>query len=314
MSSTAMNSARIADLPEDGAQPVSFFSDNTDQILTIGPNDNLHITWGAIVSQSAGTHLHEFEAIEDSHILLFVNRGGLEARICQEIFTLSKGQTLLVWPGETCVGAEPHKSQFLCQWLSFAVKRSRGRYTKGAIQVPRVANVSDPGIVSELFRLLIEEYHRHQSKGQGGIPLCSEGPHHLLMSLLSRLNPSQSGEVQPSSAPAVLAERARNYMRANPAEISSIADLASRLDCSVGYLRTAFRSTYGCNPVAYLRQFRMIEARFLLTQTNTSISNIARKCGYADPSHFARVFTREHGMAPTQYRIAHCQQYSTPGI
>lgn len=288
--------------------------EKTEDGLSIESSDQLYITWGAIVSQGAGTQLHQFEAIEDSHMLLLVNRERLKARIGEEIFTVLKGQTLLVRPGETCVGVEPHKSEFLCQWLSFAVERSRGRITKREIRVPRVANASDPGLASELFRLLIEEYHKHQSKGQTGIPLRGEGPHHLLMSLLARLSPDQPEEMQPSNAPAVLAERARNRMRADPGKISSILELASMLDCSVGYLRTAFRSTYGCSPLAYLRRFRMLEARRLLLQTALSCGDIARQCGYTNPSHFTRVFRREHGVNPAQYRIAHSHQYKTPGI
>lgn len=294
--------------------PEAHRSNTAARILAVGPNDDLCITWGAAVSQKAGTQLHQFEAIDNSHMLLFVNRGGLKARIGEETLAVSKGQALLVWPGEICVGVEPHETEFLCQWLSFAVERSRGRSVKRGIHVPRVANASDPGLASEIFRLLIEEYHKHQSKGQTGIPLRSEGPHHLLMSLLARLNPDRPEELQPSNAPAVLADRARNLMRADPGGITSIVELASMLDCSVGYMRLAFRSTYHCSPLAYLRRFRMLEARRLLLQTSLSCSDIARQCGYTNPSHFARVFRREHGVNPAQYRIAHSQQYRTPGI
>lgn len=283
------------------------------RVLNVGFNDKLHITWGAIVSQSAGACFQEFEAVGDSHMFLFVNKGVLHVRVGSEELLVSPGQTLLIWPGERCLGIEPHKTDFLCQWLSFVVERSR-RSRQDTADVPRTTVVTDPGTVGELFRLLIEEYHKHQSKHRNGKPLSTPGSQLLLLSLLSRLDTAEPEERQPSTAPAVLAERARNHMRANPGAVSSIADLAKMLDCSVGYLRTAFRSTYGYSPMACLRGFRMYEARSLLLNTPLAIGDIARRCGYISAGHFTRVFTREHGISPIRYRIAHRHQYKTPGI
>jgi AraC-like DNA-binding protein len=50
------------------------------------------------------------------------------------------------------------------------------------------------------------------------------------------------------------------------------------------------------------KQLRMEEARRLLRETKTSVIDVALEVGYTDPSHFARLFRRETGLPPSEYR------------
>ena len=47
---------------------------------------------------------------------------------------------------------------------------------------------------------------------------------------------------------------------------------------------------------------RMAYACKLLTETNTSVSVIAEKCGYETESFFMRQFRQQMGCTPTEYR------------
>jgi transcriptional regulator GlxA family with amidase domain len=47
---------------------------------------------------------------------------------------------------------------------------------------------------------------------------------------------------------------------------------------------------------------RLQEAELLLTQTDDSIGKIARKCGFADPSYFARWIKKHTGRLPRALR------------
>jgi AraC family transcriptional regulator len=46
----------------------------------------------------------------------------------------------------------------------------------------------------------------------------------------------------------------------------------------------------------------MNEARRLLRETKMGIVDVALEVGYANPSHFARLFRRETGLSPSDYR------------
>ena len=48
----------------------------------------------------------------------------------------------------------------------------------------------------------------------------------------------------------------------------------------------------------------MAEARRLLLHSDASIDTITGRVGYADPTHFIRMFRREHGVTPAAWRAA----------
>jgi transcriptional regulator GlxA family with amidase domain len=47
---------------------------------------------------------------------------------------------------------------------------------------------------------------------------------------------------------------------------------------------------------------RVARAKSLLRRSDGSLADIAVACGFANQSHFTRVFSREVGLSPTQWR------------
>jgi AraC family transcriptional regulator len=56
------------------------------------------------------------------------------------------------------------------------------------------------------------------------------------------------------------------------------------------------------SPSCYHINLRMDAARRLLRETKKSVATVALEVGYASPSHFARLFRRETGLSPSDYR------------
>lgn len=48
----------------------------------------------------------------------------------------------------------------------------------------------------------------------------------------------------------------------------------------------------------------MTEARLLLGETETPISDVADRCGFSTVGHFGRQFRRLHRMSPSQWRAS----------
>lgn len=63
-----------------------------------------------------------------------------------------------------------------------------------------------------------------------------------------------------------------------------------------------FRRVMGRTPAAYVTLLRMMKARELLLDLDMPIAEVARECGYDDPLYFSRVFRREVGVSPSEYR------------
>lgn len=63
-----------------------------------------------------------------------------------------------------------------------------------------------------------------------------------------------------------------------------------------------FQKATGMTPIQYVHTLRLEEAKQLLESKDTSIEAIAGEVGYEDMSFFSRLFRREVGLTPGQYR------------
>lgn len=81
-----------------------------------------------------------------------------------------------------------------------------------------------------------------------------------------------------------------------------IADVAQACNLSRGYFIRAFREATGMTPYQWLLSKRIDKAQELLRNSNTSLAEIAIACGFADQSHFTRVFSTMVGAAPGNWR------------
>lgn len=80
-----------------------------------------------------------------------------------------------------------------------------------------------------------------------------------------------------------------------------LSDLAERAGLSETKLKRVFRSVFGFPVYAYLQRARMEAARTMLRERpNVSMMEVSLEIGYANPSHFARLYRREFGMTPSQ--------------
>ncbi|HEX6533102.1 MAG TPA: AraC family transcriptional regulator [Gemmatimonadaceae bacterium] len=95
--------------------------------------------------------------------------------------------------------------------------------------------------------------------------------------------------------------RARDLLRDRVTESLSLGDVASVVGVHPVHLARQFRRTFGCSVGEYVRQARVERAcRALLG--DAPLSAIALDAGFADQSHFTRVFRRETGMTPGEFR------------
>ena len=82
----------------------------------------------------------------------------------------------------------------------------------------------------------------------------------------------------------------------------SLAELARACKLSPGHFARAFRQTTGQPPHRWLMVQRIEKAKQLLVDSTLSLAQIAQKCGFADQSHFTRVFAQLVQSSPGQWR------------
>jgi transcriptional regulator GlxA family with amidase domain len=99
-------------------------------------------------------------------------------------------------------------------------------------------------------------------------------------------------------------QRAKQFIEANLANKVRVMDLARITRLSGSYFAKAFRADVGKSPYAYILHERIERAQEVMLTTSESLASIAVACGFADQSHFTRLFHRLVGMSPAGWRRA----------
>lgn len=101
----------------------------------------------------------------------------------------------------------------------------------------------------------------------------------------------------------MIRQNIERYLREHYAEDLSMQMVAKAMNYSDAYFCKLFKQCFHANFSAWLNDFRVQQAKTLLMDTQLSIHEVSRACGYADANYFARIFRRVTGKTPTQYRM-----------
>jgi two-component system response regulator YesN len=96
--------------------------------------------------------------------------------------------------------------------------------------------------------------------------------------------------------------QAKAYIKENYTEQLTLSQVAKVVSVSPVYLSSSFQKHCGKNFLEYVTHYRMVKAKELLDQSNLQIQEIAIRVGYLDIAYFSRVFRRETGLTPSNYR------------
>ncbi len=80
--------------------------------------------------------------------------------------------------------------------------------------------------------------------------------------------------------------------------IDKLAMLSGR---SISQFKRDFSILYGTSPHKWFVKRKFEHAIFLLKTSDKNIEQISEACGFANPTHFSRIFKKEFGIAPSKY-------------
>ncbi|MBC8010460.1 MAG: helix-turn-helix transcriptional regulator [Burkholderiales bacterium] len=105
--------------------------------------------------------------------------------------------------------------------------------------------------------------------------------------------------------PSLAIARAVRLIEARPAEIGSVAELASAVKLGVSRFAERFYAETGFTPAGYLRLQRIELAKRLMRDGRRTLTEIAQASGFSSGQHLATVFRRAEGMTPSAYLNRH---------
>lgn len=118
--------------------------------------------------------------------------------------------------------------------------------------------------------------------------------------LTTQLPPETRYRPNTSVAPRLhtaIAHVAKHFLRPIPeSEVALLCNMSPSRFCR------EFRAAHGTTFVEYLANYRMEQAKRLLANPSMPVADVAAAVGFNDPSYFTRVFRRQEGVSPSEYR------------
>ena len=104
----------------------------------------------------------------------------------------------------------------------------------------------------------------------------------------------------------LLSYRIRQYVETHFREPGlSINQMAADLHFTPAYLCQIFKNETGITINTYINMFRVGKAKDLLLRENAKLYEISSCVGYNDPNYFSRLFKKQVGITPPEYRERH---------
>lgn len=82
----------------------------------------------------------------------------------------------------------------------------------------------------------------------------------------------------------------------------SVEMLAERTHRSLTSFKKEFKRHFNMPPHRWIIEQRLIRAKILLTSTNRTVSEIGVECGFANISHFIKLFKQRYHITPASFR------------
>jgi len=98
---------------------------------------------------------------------------------------------------------------------------------------------------------------------------------------------------------------ALRFIERNCLRSLTLKEVAAAVGRSPAHVTSALTRATGRSAGQWIVSGKMAEARRLLLHSAERVDRVAERVGYADTTHFIRMFRREHGATPAAWRTTH---------
>ena len=244
------------------------------------------------------------------YILNLTTRGQGQVFDGDNTFYCNTGDLLLFQPKEPhFYGRSQNSDCWYHRWIYFRPRAYWADWLEWNSQTNKVGRLTlaTEALREEFEQLFISIEQIHQS----GRRLSEEFAMNLLERLLLRCIEEEPLSEHKMMDPRII--EACQFMTNNLADDIRIEDIANHVFLSPSRLAHLFRELMGINMLRWREDQRIIRAKLLLQTTQESIASIGRIVGYDDQLYFSRVFRKQVGVSPSDFRRRHLELMVYPG-
>lgn len=187
-------------------------------------------------------------------------------------------------------------SEFINDWLHFKATKDDIDYLKSiGIVFDEIIEFQN---VAELSKLVKYIYFEKYSNNKNSILSANLYFNLVLLKISDFFEQTPT----PYSKLSHMLVSLRNKIYKNPQRNWRIDEIAKDLSISISYLQHQYKLLFSNSIKKDITISRIEYSKYLLFNTDYTISAISQMCGYENDVHFMRIFKKEVGITPTKYR------------
>ena len=225
-------------------------------------------------------------AEEERLLVLAVDKGSLHVGSEQLAVTLLRGQAILIPPGTSCTLTMLDAGRILKVYLRGTLIGDvmQSYFEQQKLFCP--AGLSD--VREAIHAREMAEDHAEQ---------ISAAAYHLLMRLHETADLYEAQSAYP-----LLVDAGIGIMQEEFTHLYGVDEVAERLGVTTAHFTRLFSQTVGIPPGRFLKQQKLNYAKKLLVLPEMNVALVAEMLGFSNVNYFSKVFRKENGMTPAEYR------------
>lgn len=270
----------------------SYYSLSNDQSFTIrGTAKLLNAT-----SSRYGGDWHSVPHTHNHTELFYIVGGNGQFLIEDQLYPVHPGNLVIINPNvihtEVSLNAQPLEYIVLgIDGIEIASREtSNGKYN--------ILDYFESVEVSSCLRNILREM---EQKNTGYKDICQAYMEILIIRLMRSIDLTSATNPQPGAGNRQCAA-VKRYIEMHFKEALTLEHLAEEAHMNKFYLSHTFKKEYGVSPINYMISRRIEESKYLLAETDLSLSQIAQLLGFSSLSYFSQVFRRTQSVSPKEFR------------
>lgn len=276
--------------------------ENTQKLLKIDIHQPVHFNWSGLFTAPNDQWVHLHRRLLDFELMV-IQRGVLYIEDDEGQHEVREGEYILMNPSQVQRGYRPSDCSFY--WMHFTPyipdayevfeeESDRPVFQVRYVVIPKTGKLSSIDRVYILMQQLSDMEKRYMD---------AEANAFLATSVLCEIqNQYRYVKKQKTEKDTILYEKISDYIARHIAEDLQVRDVAEQFGYNEKYLTTCFQKKYHISLKQYIIAAKMERAKFLLCNTNASITEIAYNLSYWNVQSFSAAFRKCTETTPTEYR------------
>lgn len=275
---------------------------DTHEVIRIDIHQPVRFNWSGLFVAPNDKWIHMQRKLVDFELMV-VQEGTLYIQDEKGQYEVRQGEYILMPPTILQKGYKASECTFYWmhftgslpeEYVEFYASRQEIEYMPRYIVLPKCGELISKDRVYLLMQLLSDMEKRY---------LDLEADSFLATSVLCEIqNQIRCAAGRAGGKDGILLEKIKEYIASHIAEELHVKTVAEYFNYNEKYLTTIFRKKYNISLKQYIISAKMERAKFLLCNTNASVSEIADNLSYWNVQSFSAAFKKWTKITPTEYR------------